>query len=58
MKLLKPKKQMKIDELIDGVVNAVKFPCEREFVLSRIKQLIDNRFISEDENDKQLLKYI
>ena len=41
MKLLKPKKQMKIDELIDGVVNAVKFPCEREFVLSRIKQLID-----------------
>ena len=32
MKLLKPKKQMKIDELIDGVVNAVKFPDRKSVV--------------------------
>lgn len=58
MKLLKPKKQMMIEELIEGVVKAVKFPCDKDFVLSRIKQLINNRFISEDEENKNLLKYI
>ena len=49
---------MMIEELIEGVVKAVKFPCDKDFVLSRIKQLINNRFISEDEENKNLLKYI
>ena len=57
MKILKPKKQMKLNDLIYGVISAVKFPCEISLVTVRINHLINNHYIARDEKDEQLIKY-
>jgi cullin 1 len=57
IKLLKPKKQMKLNDLITDVVNIVRFPCEEEFVKTHINILIDNGYISKDETNPELIRY-
>jgi len=57
MKVLKQKKVMKREDLINTVKEKMPFEEKDENVNKRIEQLINNRFISKDDNDNNLLKY-
>lgn len=57
IKLLKPKKQMNLDELVIAVSNSIKFFCDSQLIHSRINHLINNRYIVKDDTDDQLIKY-
>ena len=56
IKLLKPKKQMKLNDLITDVVNIVRFPCEEEFVKTHINILIDNGYRGRREKDYSIFE--
>ena len=57
MKVLKQKKVMKREDLINTVKEKMPFEEKDDNVNKRIEQLINNRFISKDDNDNNLLKY-
>ena len=57
MKVLKQKKVMKRDDLINKVKEKMPFEERDEIINKRIEQLISNRYISKDENDTSILKY-
>lgn len=57
MKVLKQKKVMKREDLISTVKEKMPFEEKDENVNKRIEQLINNRFISKDDNDNNILKY-
>ena len=57
MKVLKQKKVMKRNELINMVKDKMPFEERDEIINKRVDQLINNRYISRDENDNDLLKY-
>ena len=57
MKILKQKKVMKKSELISTVNEKMPFEEKEEIINKRIEQLINNRYISKDEEDPSLIKY-
>ena len=57
MKILKQKKVMKKSELISTVNEKMPFDEKEEIINKRIEQLINNRYISKDEEDRSLIKY-
>ena len=57
MKILKQKKVMKKSELISTVDEKMPFDEKEEIINKRIEQLINNRYISKDEEDRSLIKY-
>ena len=57
MKVLKQKKVMKRNDLINVVKEKMPFEERDEIINKRIDQLINNRYISVDDKDNDLLKY-
>ena len=57
MKTLKAKKIMTRNKIIEGVLNDLPFKTDKNEVDKRIDQLINNRYISKDEKDNEILKY-
>ena len=57
MKTLKAKKIMTRNKIIEGVLNDLPFKADKNEVEKRIDQLINNRYISKDEKDSEILKY-
>ena len=57
MKVLKQKKVMKRNDLINMVKDKMPFEEKDEIINKRIDQLLNNRYISKDDNDNELLKY-
>jgi len=57
MKILKQKKIMKRNELINIVKERMPFEEKEEIINKRVDQLINNRYISKDDNDDNLIKY-
>ena len=57
MKVLKQKKVMKRNDLINVVKEKMPFEERDEIINKRIDQLINNRYISLDDKDNDLLKY-
>ena len=57
MKILKQKKVMKRNDLIDTVKEKMPFEEKDENINKRMEQLINNRYISVDEKDNSLIKY-
>ena len=57
MKILKQKKAMKKKELIATVNEKMPFEEKEEIINKRIEQLINNRYLSKDNDDPSLIKY-
>ena len=57
MKILKQKKVMKKSELITTVNEKMPFDEKEEIINKRIDQLINNRYITKDEEDPSIIKY-
>ena len=57
MKILKQKKAMKKKELIATVNEKMPFEEKEEIINKRIEQLINNRYLSKDNEDPSLIKY-
>ena len=57
MKILKPKKIMNKEDLINDVYQNLPFQSDKEFITKRLEQLINNRYISIDENNENLVRY-
>lgn len=57
MKILKQKKAMKKKELISTVNEKMPFEEKEEIINKRIEQLINNRYLSKDNEDPSLIKY-
>ena len=57
MKILKQKKVMKRSELISTVNEKMPFDEKEEIINKRVDQLINNRYISKDDEDPSLIKY-
>ena len=57
MKILKQKKVMKKKELIVTVNEKMPFEEKEEIINKRIEQLINNRYLSKDNDDPSLIKY-
>ena len=57
MKILKQKKVMKRNELINIVKDKMPFEERDDIINKRVEQLINNRYISKDDKDNDLLKY-
>ena len=57
MKILKQKKVMKRNDLIDTVKEKMPFEEKDDNINKRLEQLINNRYISVDDKDKSLVKY-
>ena len=57
MKILKQKKVMKRSELISTVNEKMPFDEKEESINKRVDQLINNRYISKDDEDPSLIKY-
>ena len=57
MKILKQKKVMKKSELISTVNEKMPFDEKEEIINKRIDQLINNRYITKDEEDPSIIKY-
>ena len=57
MKVLKQKKVMKRNDLISVVKEKMPFEERDEIINKRIDQLINNRYISIDDKDENMLKY-
>ena len=57
MKILKQKKVMKKNELIVTVNEKMPFEEKEEIINKRIEQLINNRYLSKDNDDSSLIKY-
>ena len=57
MKILKPKKIMNKEDLINEVYQNLPFQSDKEFITKRLEQLINNRYISIDENNENLVRY-
>ena len=57
MKTSKAKKIMTRNKIIEGVLNDLPFKADKNEVEKRIDQLINNRYISKDEKDSEILKY-
>ena len=57
MKILKQKKVMKKSELITTVNEKMPFDEKEEIIDKRIEQLINNRYITKDEEDPSIIKY-
>ena len=57
MKILKQKKVMKKSELITTVNEKMPFDEKEEIINKRIEQLINNRYITKDEEDPSIIKY-
>jgi hypothetical protein len=57
MKTLKPKKIMNRNKIIELVLENLPFKSDKNEVEKRIEQLINNRYISKDEKDNEILKY-
>ena len=57
MKILKQKKVMKKKELIVTVNEKMPFEEKEEIINKRIEQLINNRYLSKDNEDSSLIKY-
>ena len=57
MKILKQKKIMKRNELINIVKERMPFEEKDENINKRVDQLINNRYITKDDKDNDLIKY-
>ena len=57
MKILKQKKVMKKNELINTVNEKMPFDEKEDVINKRLEQLINNRYISKDEEDPSIIKY-
>ena len=57
MKVLKQKKVMNRNDLIEEVLKKLPFQSDKEFVIKRLEQLISSKYISPDEKDNNLVKY-
>ena len=57
MKILKQKKVMKKSELITTVNEKMPFDEKEEIINKRIDQLINNRYITKDEEEPSIIKY-
>ena len=57
IKILKPKKIMNKEELIEEVYQKLPFQTDKEFIAKRLEQLINNKYISIDGNDENLVRY-
>lgn len=57
IKILKAKKQMKIDDLINSVHHSLIFPCERQMIKARIDYLLKADMIFKDEINEGIIKY-
>lgn len=57
IKIVKAKKQIKFNDLIIEVHNSLKFPCERQMIISRITYLLKADLIVKDERNEGMIKY-
>ena len=57
MKVLKQKKIMNRNDLIDEVLKRIPFQSDKDFISKRLDQLISNKYISHDDKDINLVKY-
>ena len=57
IKILKPKKIMNKEELIEEAYQKLPFQTDKEFIAKRLEQLINNKYISIDGNDENLVRY-
>ena len=57
MKVLKQKKIINRNDLINEVLKRIPFQSDKEFVSKRLDQLISNKYINPDEKDNNIVKY-
>ena len=48
---------MNKEDLINEVYQNLPFQSDKEFITKRLEQLINNRYISIDENNETLVRY-
>ena len=57
MRTLKSKKIMNKDDLIEEVYQKLPYQSDKEFIQKRLEQLINNKYISIDGNDENVVRY-
>ena len=54
---MKGKKTLKHTDLITEVLRLTRFPCETEYIVARIKYLIEGEYMEPDPKDEKLYHY-
>ncbi len=57
VKTMKGRKTLKHNDLLTEVIRLTRFPCEVDYIVTRIKHLIEGEYMEPDGNDDKLYHY-
>ena len=57
VKTMKGRKTLKHNDLLTEVIRLTRFPCEVDYIVTRIKHLIEGEYMEPDRNDDKLYHY-